>query len=303
MRLLTISSSHGLTLGVKTDKGIIDVALAKNHLGEEHGIPVTMDELVRGGEAAKSNLDHFISNAIQEENKAGPWFHEESSITIGPSVPSPGKIICVGLNYRRHADETGMAIPEFPILFSKFNNAITGHLQEISLPEDGNQFDYEAELAIVIGKKAENVSREAALSHVFGYTNANDFSCRDLQFRSGQWLLGKSYDTWCPVGPYILTADEIEDPNNLGIRCIVNGDIRQNSNTADMIFACDELISYISKYITLEPGDLILTGTPEGVAMGMESKPWVKPGDEIVVEVEGLGTLSNRVGERKTSTI
>jgi 2-keto-4-pentenoate hydratase/2-oxohepta-3-ene-1,7-dioic acid hydratase in catechol pathway len=227
------------------------------------------------------------------------WLHSESSITFGPSITAPGKIICVGLNYQRHADESGMPIPEFPILFSKFNNTLAGNGQTISLPDEGEQFDYEAELAIVIGKQASSVSRETALSHVFGFCNANDFSCRDLQFRSGQWLLGKSHDSWCPIGPYIVTADKIDDPNNLYIRCIVNGEIRQNSTTADMIFPCDYLISYISKYITLEPGDVILTGTPEGVAMGMETKPWVKPGDRIVVEVEGLGTLSNIVGERK----
>ncbi|WP_026696103.1 fumarylacetoacetate hydrolase family protein [Peribacillus kribbensis] len=303
MRLLTFHSPKGLTLGVKTESGIIDVALAKTNNGGEPDIPVTMDELIRGDDAAKSKLDHFVMKVIQEEKTDVPWLRKESSLTFGPSVTAPGKIICVGLNYRRHAEESGMTIPEFPVLFSKFNNSLSGNEQTISLPEDGSQFDYEAELAIVIGKKAQNVTREAALSHVFGYSNANDFSCRDLQMRSGQWLLGKSYDTWCPVGPYLVTADEIEDPNNLSIRCFVNGEMRQNSTTADMIFSCDVLISYISKYITLDPGDLILTGTPEGVALGMESKPWVKPGDEIVVEVENLGTLTNGVGERKSAAI
>jgi 2-keto-4-pentenoate hydratase/2-oxohepta-3-ene-1,7-dioic acid hydratase in catechol pathway len=301
MRLLTIQSKSGLTLGVKTEKGIVDVAAAKKSFREESDLPTTLDEVIKGGEAATSMLEKFVANLLQNWDENVEGLLEEASISFGPAVTAPGKIICVGLNYRKHAEESGMALPEIPILFSKFNNALTGHGQAILLPGDGEQFDYEAELAIVIGKQARNIARESALSHVFGYSNANDFSGRDLQFRTGQWLLGKSYDTWCPVGPYIVTADEITDPNNLNISCVVNGETRQNSTTADMIFPCDFLISYISQYMTLEPGDIILTGTPEGVALGMESKPWVKPGDQIVVEIEGLGALSNTVGNRQTA--
>lgn len=299
MRLLTFHSTNGTSLGVKTDRGIFDVATAKADIKGAPEIPTSMEELISGGDASKQRLENFVKKALEEVDNDVHWLHNESSITFGPSMTSPGKILCVGLNYQRHAEESGMPIPEFPVLFSKFNNALAGHGETISLPEEGEQFDYESELAIVIGKQASNVSRETALSHIFGFCNANDFSCRDLQFRSGQWLLGKSHDSWCPIGPYIVTADKIDDPNKLYIRCFVNGEMRQNSTTADMIFPCDYLISYISKYITLEPGDVILTGTPEGVAMGMETKPWVKPGDRIVVEVEGLGILSNIVGERK----
>jgi 2-keto-4-pentenoate hydratase/2-oxohepta-3-ene-1,7-dioic acid hydratase in catechol pathway len=302
MRLLTFRSTQGLSLGVQSERGILDVAAARRVLDKTSEVPTTIDVLIRGGEDSKYKLENFVKKALQQVENHVPWLHKESSLTFGPSVTSPGKIICVGLNYRRHAEESGMSIPEFPILFNKFNNTLAGHGQTISLPGDGDQFDYEAELAIVIGRQARNVSRESALSYVFGYCNANDFSSRELQFRTGQWLLGKSYDHWCPVGPYILTADEVVNPNNLSIRCFVNGEMRQNSTTADMIFPCDYLISYISRYITLEPGDLILTGTPEGVALGMEEKPWVKPGDEIVVQVEGLGMLSNTVGERQTAT-
>lgn len=218
-------------------------------------------------------------------------------LTYAPCVPANRKIICVGLNYRKHAKEAGMPVPNFPILFNKFNNSLAAHSADLSLPAAAEQFDYEAELGIVIGKRAKAVSKDQALDYVFGYCNANDLSARDLQFRTGQWMLGKSLDDFCPVGPYLVTADEVGNPNELNIRCYVNGELRQNSNTRDMIFQVDEIVSYVSTYITLDPGDLILTGTPEGVISGdpEDRRKWLKTGDVVTVEIDRLGTLTNRL--------
>ena len=179
------------------------------------------------------------------------------------------------------------------MLFSKFNNTIAACGEPIPLPAGTEQADYEVELAVVIGRRARYVSEADALDTVFGYCVANDLSARDLQTPTSQWLLGKTPDKFLPIGPYLVTADEVPDPQNLQLRCWVNGDLRQNSNTADMIFTIAQIISYISQYFTLETGDLISTGTPEGVILGMAEKNWLKPGDEVSLEIEGLGKLSN----------
>jgi 2-keto-4-pentenoate hydratase/2-oxohepta-3-ene-1,7-dioic acid hydratase in catechol pathway len=187
-----------------------------------------------------------------------------------------------------------MEIPTSPILFSKFSNALTGHKNTVNLPKTAEKFDYEAELAVIIGKTAQYVDEEDALSYVFGYSIGNDLSARDLQMRTGQWLLGKTCDGFAPVGPYIVTTDELSDPNNLDVECKVNGEIRQKANTRDMIFNCAKIISYASQYMTLKPGDIILTGTPDGVILGYpnEKQKWLEPGDEIKVSIGGIGTLS-----------
>ncbi len=207
------------------------------------------------------------------------------------------KIICVGLNYRKHAEETKAAIPEFPILFNKFHNTITAHGSEIAIPRTTTRLDYEAELVIVISKQAKYVPREEALNYVFGYCCVNDLSARDLQLRTPQWMLGKIGDGFSPIGPYLVTADEVGNPNELAIKARVNGELRQNSNTADMIFPCDEIVSYISQHLTLVPGDIILTGTPEGVVLGLpkEQRVYLQPGDVVTIEIEKLGSLTNRL--------
>lgn len=221
----------------------------------------------------------------------------EENLTFSPCVPRERKIVCVGLNYRKHAEESGMATPRYPVLFSKFNNALAAYGDSVELSPLAEQYDYEAELAVVMGKRAKGIPREQALNYVFGYCCANDLSARDLQMRTGQWLLGKTLDGFCPLGPYLVTADEVGNPNELGIRCYVNGDMRQNSNTRDMIFPVDEIVSYVSSFMTLEPGDVILTGTPEGVILGYpeEQRVWLKPGDEIRVEIDRVGVLTNRL--------
>jgi len=280
MKLLTIRTDKGNHLGVKTEKGVIDVT-----------------EILSSVSDVKAVIDNpHQLNLIELASREGTFqFMDEEKIDIGPCVDNPEKIVCVGLNYQKHAKESNAAIPEQPILFNKYNNALAGHKDIVNLPSDSRQVDYEVELGIVIGREAKEVSKENALDYVFGYCTANDLSARDLQFRSNQWLLGKSLDGFCPLGPYLVTADEINNPNDLDVCCTVNGEIRQQSNTKDMIFNCDEIISYISHYMTLKPGDVILTGTPEGVIMGYEesSRIWLKDGDNVIVEVEGLGQLVN----------
>ena len=220
------------------------------------------------------------------------------AVKLTSPIPEPGKIICVGLNYRDHAVETGMPIPTSPILFSKFNNTVIGPGDAIRIPPITSQCDYEAELGVVIGKTASEVKTENALDYVLGYTCVNDVSARDLQFADGQWVRGKSLDTFCPIGPWIVTADEIPDPQNLWIRCDVNGQRLQDSSTAQMIFAVDEIISFISQAITLEPGDLIATGTPVGVGFARKPPVFLKAGDTVVVDIEAIGPLENPVAAR-----
>lgn len=284
MILLNFKDADTLKLGVKTDRGIVDVAAASNGTG-----PETIAAVLAGGDAARSALQALADNAPASVVRA------ETSLALGPATPDPGKIVCIGLNYRRHAEETNAPIPETPVIFSKFNNTIAAHGEEIPLPEAATEYDYEVELAVVMGQTARNVSEADALSYVGGYCTANDVSVRDLQMRTSQWLLGKTLDKFFPIGPYLVTADQVPDPQNLRLQCWVNGESRQDSSTADMIFSVAQLVSYISRYFPLEPGDVISTGTPQGVAMGRADKPWLKPGDVVEVEVEGLGRLSNRL--------
>ncbi len=286
MKLLTFHRDNKLQLGIRTEAGVIDVAQASNG---HAGIPLTMDAVIRGGTEA---LDALQGLAKQP---AANWILNEQDLQPGPCVGTPEKLICIGLNYKRHAQETGMPIPETPVLFSKFNNTLAATGERIPLPDNAVQYDYEVELGVMLGKEARYVRVQDALEYVFGYFTVNDLSVRDLQFRTSQWLLGKTPDKFFPTAPYLVTADEVGDPQNLTLSCWVNGELRQNSNTADMVFSVAEVISYISQYMTLKPGDVISTGTPEGVVMGMKEKNWLKPGDEVVVEVEGLGKCTNQM--------
>jgi len=210
-------------------------------------------------------------------------------------IPRPGKIVCVGLNYRDHAAEAGMDLPSAPLLFAKWPNTLVGHGDPVVLPPESKQVDYEAELGVVIGTTAKRVAERDALDHVAGYICVNDVSARDLQFADGQWTRGKSPDTFCPVGPRLVAREEIDDPQALAIRCIVNGQALQDSSTAQMIFSVAEIIAYASQVITLEPGDLIATGTPAGVGVFRDPKVMLQDGDEVSVEIEDLGTLTNPV--------
>ena len=295
MILLTFKTEDGLRLGVKTGKGIVDVRAALAVLGPvvaDIPVPDSIEAVLAGGEASQKGLVDFVAHAIENVD-AADWLLDETSLQFGPCVPNPGKIICVGLNYRRHAAESGATVPETPVLFSKFNNAVAAYGELIPLPKNAEKYDYEVELAVAIGRRARYVSEAEALDYVFGYFTANDVSVRDLQTRTSQWLLGKTLNKFAPMGPYLVTADEIPDPQNLWLRSWVNGEPRQDSNTSDMVFSVVQLVSYISQYFPLEPGDVIFSGTPEGVAMGMQPPVWLKPGDEVIVEVEQLGRLNN----------
>ena len=210
-------------------------------------------------------------------------------------IDRPGKIVCVGMNYRDHAAEGGMDLPKAPLLFAKWPNTLIGHGDPIVLPPETKQVDYEAELGVVIGRTARRVSERDALDHVEGYICLNDVSARDMQFADGQWTRGKSPDTFCPVGPRLVPREEVDDPQALAIRCIVNGEALQDSSTAQMIFSVAEIISYASQVITLEAGDLIATGTPAGVGVFRDPKVLLSDGDEVSVEIEGLGTLTNPI--------
>jgi 2,4-didehydro-3-deoxy-L-rhamnonate hydrolase len=209
-------------------------------------------------------------------------------------IETPQKIVCVGLNYRDHAEEQGTTLPERPLLFAKWPNTLIGNLQPIRIPEVTKQVDYEAELGVVIGRSASRVSVEDALEFVGGYVVANDVSARDLQFSDGQWVRGKSLDTFLPVGG-LVPASEVSDPQALPIRAVLNGEVLQDSNTANMIFGVAEIVSFVSEAITLEPGDLIVTGTPAGVGAFRDPQIWLQPGDEITIEIDGLGSITNPV--------
>ncbi|HVE56517.1 MAG TPA: fumarylacetoacetate hydrolase family protein [Pyrinomonadaceae bacterium] len=217
------------------------------------------------------------------------------TVEVCAPVPRPSKIICIGLNYRDHAEESGMPIPKSPIIFSKFTNCAIGANQPILLPGGSEQVDYEAELAFVVGRRAKNVRREDALDYVLGYTNFNDVSARDFQFADGQWQRGKSCDTFAPMGEFIATADEIKDPHNLRIQFRLNGETLQDSTTSQLIFKIPEIIEFLSASITLEVGDVIATGTPPGVGFARKPPVFMQNGDRAEVEIEGLGILSNPV--------
>lgn len=300
MKLATFIKNENERLAVKLDNQFIDIEETAKKAEWDEVITDVM-QVIQFQPSQLQELEKKVNEAVSNGNAV---VLNEEDLEWGPCVTRPHKIICVGLNYRKHADETNAPYPEVPILFNKFDNTLTGHQSEIAVPAVTNELDYEVELGIVIGKNTKNVSKEEALSHVFGYCTVNDLSARDLQMRTHQWLLGKTCDDFSPAGPYLVTADEVGDPNNLSLKTYVNDELRQDSNTSDMIFSCAEIVSYISQHMTLVPGDLILTGTPEGVVFGLpaDQRVYIQPGDVITVEIEKLGKLTNKFVEEKALT-
>jgi len=287
LTLLNMRQGDSAALGVKTDRGVLDVAKAAATY--KVGAPRTTDDVIQNGD---QGLGALVARALA--GAPADLFLDESKIEYAPAVTRPEKIVCVGLNYARHARETNNPIPKLPILFNKFNNALNSHKGTVRVSAvPAEQFDYEAELVIVMGRRASNVSEADALSYVMGYATGNDFTARDLQSRSSQWMIGKTNNGFAPIGPYLVTADLVGDPNTLKIECLVNGGVRQSSNTNDMVFNCAQIISYASKLFTLESGDIIFTGTPEGVIAGYakDKQVWLKPGDKLVTRIEKLGNL------------
>ncbi len=289
LTLLTMRRQGRDRLAAKTASGILDIPQAAALLGLY--VPASLDEMLQQEDGP--SVEAVVAAALKSP-KAKPAFAAEEALEYGPLVSRPEKIICVGLNYRKHAEETGAQVPKWPILFNKFNGALNRHKGTIRLPvEVAQKFDYEVELVIVMGRQAKNVAETDALSYVAGYATGNDFTARDLQQeRGGQWMLGKAVDQFAPLGPYLVTGDQV-DPDKLKIELRLNGQTRQSSNTADMVFSTRQIVAYASKFFTLKPGDIIFTGTPEGVITGMpkEKQVWLKPGDRIACSLEGLGEL------------
>lgn len=290
LTLLSIVQPDGSeTLGVKLPSGVLDVVPAAKALGLE--APATLEQLLSTGNASA------LENVIDAAKGKPEFIRQEAAIRFGRLFTNPGKIVCVGLNYKAHAEEAGEKLPKEPILFNKYNNTLAAHNCTIKLPprELSYKFDYETELLIVIGKTARNVSEAEALDYVAGYAIGHDFSARDLELeKGGQWMVGKTLDGFAPIGPYFVSADLV-DPNNLTIETFVNDEAqpRQSSHTSKFIFNPQKVISYTSKLFALEPGDIIFTGTPEGVIIGMpkEKQVWLKAGDRITSRIEKLGTL------------
>ena len=268
---------------------------------EKPGV-ITTDGTRRDISAFGSDYDEafFRGNGIQKlrdwlENNLNICPIIDKSIRLGPPLVRPSKIVCVGLNYAMHAKESGMDIPEEPILFFKASSAIVGPYDSIVIPKGSKKTDWEVELAVIIGKKTSYVSEIDAMDHVFGYVLHNDVSERAYQLEhSGQWVKGKSCDSFAPVGPFIATSDEIKDPNNLDLWLKLNGEVMQKSNTSDFIFNIQYVVSYISQFMTLLPGDIISTGTPFGVGMGLTPPRYLKEGDVVELGIEGLGTSKQR---------
>ena len=276
MKLCNLKTESGTHLAALTDRGVVDLTAA--------GFSLTMDQLISGGDIA------LAAHAAADESL--PVVEAPVFDTV---VNHTGKLLCVGLNYKDHAKAIGASLPEYPVLFSKFADALAADNDAVTLPPWESTYDYEAELVIVMGKTCWGVSKEEAAGAIFGYTCGNDLSCRDSQMRSGQWLIGKTMPGFGPCGPYIVTADSFDPNEDHAVRSYVNGELKQDGTTTDMIFTCAEIVSYASKYICLQPGDLIFTGTPGGVALegrgGVQN--WLKPGDAVDIEIAGIGTLHN----------
>jgi acylpyruvate hydrolase len=259
-------------------------------------VPSDLLGLLRGGAtsmtAAREAL-RFFEN--QEGNRPGDCSFHLPNVKLLPPVGRPGKLVCVGLNYRSHLAEISEAVPRYPILFHKPATSVVGDGEPIVLPRVSEQVDYEGELAVVIGLRGKYISQEKALTHVAGYCCANDVSAHDIEFRTSQWTSGKMLDTFCPLGPVLLTADEVADPGSLRLRTTLNGKTVQDERVSDMVFSVPFLVSYISSLATLEPGDLILTGTPAGIGCNRDPQVFLRPGDRVSVQIDGIGRLTNPV--------
>ena len=280
----TVAGPDGPRLLILEDGRLYDSGASARVRGD-------VGDLFRAGPPA---IDALRSTAERLDGME-PIGTPEDGLTFLPPVVNPGKIICVGLNYRLHAAEGGVAVPTRPILFAKFANTLVGHGAPITYPRVTQELDYEGELAVIIGRRCSRVSVDEALGFVGAYTILNDVSARDLQAAEPQWIRGKSLDTFAPVGPYAVIPDAGFDPASFWIRTTVSGDLRQDSSCADMVFSVAEIIAFISEAITLEPGDIISTGTPPGVGLGFDPPRYLSPGDVVSIEIPGIGVLTNPV--------
>ncbi len=291
MKLVTYERFGAFRTGILLDNDSGSFIVDLNHLNAL--IPTDMKTFLSMGQDGLDIAREAV-NACQPTS----WIPLEL-VTLKAPVPNPGKILCLGLNYRDHAAETNNPLPDFPAIFSKYSNGVIGPMSPIRLPRVSTMVDYEGELAVVIGKKVKNVHESEALKAVAGYTALNDVSARDYQKRSTQWTSGKIFDTFAPMGPALVTGDEIPDPGNLQISLSLNGQLMQNSNTANLIFSVPYLVSYISQILTLEPGDVISTGTPAGVGQVRKPPVFLQQGDLVSITIENIGELVNPVLNEK----
>ena len=298
MKLMNFVVDKKVHIGLVTDEGVIDISAAAKE--KDEGLPCPCGCGVKHIDSLSMELLIYCGDAGLEYVKkvsAGQPKLKEEELTFAPVVTKPEKIICVGVNYLDHAMEGSGKLPDFPVLFNKYNTSLAAHNEVIPIPKAAGNIDYEAELVIVIGKTCFEVEKEDVLDYIYGYTIGNDFSAREQQRRVSQWMTGKSPDKFGPVGPYIVTKDEI-DGGNIDVTLYRNGEVAQHSNTDKLIFDIGDIVSYTSKFITMKPGDIIFTGTMAGVISGKPEgeKNWLQTGDEIVIEVEGIGKLRNVIG-------
>jgi len=276
MRLVTFEQDGQAQPGVVVDGRVVSL--------REAGFDSLLSVL-QGGPAAVARVKAFTDIPV-----AG---FPLDSVRLFAPIPDPPKILCMGLNYRDHAREANLEIPKYPVIFAKYSNTVIGSGENIVLPKNSRKPDFEAEFAFVIGKRARHITADDWREYVVGYMNANDVSARDYQMSVSQWTMGKNFDTFAPMGPWLVTADEIADPHNLNISLMLNGETMQSSNTRELIFKVPETVAFLSSVMTLEAGDVVLTGTPAGVGFSRRPPRWLAPGDEIVVHIDGLGDLRN----------
>jgi 2-keto-4-pentenoate hydratase/2-oxohepta-3-ene-1,7-dioic acid hydratase in catechol pathway len=284
MRLATIQTATGPRAAILKGSSFIDLHAT------DATLPTSVRQLLAEGTAT-------LRKAAQAADHPDAVRHDSARVKFLPPVPDPAKVICIGLNYRDHAAESGVPVPAEPVMFTKFTTALIGHDDQIVLPPVSKKVDYEAELVIVVGKRGKNIKADQAAGYVAGYTIGHDVSARDWQLEKEgkQWTIGKTFDTFAPIGPVLVTADEVSDPKNLPICLRLNGKVMQDSNTKQMVFDAAALLAYLSQVLTLEPGDLIFTGTPPGVGFARKPPVFLQPGDVAEVEIEGLGILRNTV--------
>lgn len=289
MKLVTFSESGArkFRVGAMIEQG--DGVFVVDFSQIDASLPASMRALLRAVDGDFTSLAAAVDSAPKK------FLLPLTDLVFGPVVPDPEKVICIGLNYRDHAAETGHVLPETPTIFAKFANSLIGSGEPIIAPPNNSRVDYEAELACLIGRRAKGVLQEDALDYVAGYTIFNDVSARDYQLRTSQWTLGKSFDTFAPIGPALVTADEVPDPHALRITLKIGEEVLQDSNTSNLVFKIPELISHISSVITLEPGDVIATGTPAGVGFTRKPPRYLRAGDVVQIEIERLGVLINPV--------
>lgn len=309
MKLVTFQHDNGIAIGAYVEgEKIVDLHEAYKSLLQSEGkvridekaaafVPNTMEAFLEGGQdalaEAKRAVDYVVKENVEEV------LYDRQMITLLAPVHKPEKIICVGHNYREHILEMGREIPEYPVVFAKFANAIIGPEDDIPFYPISEQLDYEAEFVFVVGKEAKNVSEADALDYVAGYSIANDVTYRDIQRRTLEWLQGKSVDGSAPIGPWIVTSDELTDPSGLGVTLKVNGEVRQQTNTENLVFTVQKLVSFLSNLMTLKPGDVVLTGTPGGVGVAMDPPQFLKDGDVVTIEIDKVGVLENKVSAVK----